>query len=57
MSFVVLGYLGMQPATEPAFVLAARIFTFLYFAFFVFMPIYTRNEKTKPVPERVVWHD
>ena len=33
-----------------------RFFTFLYFSFFVFMPIYTRFEKTKPVPERVTWH-
>jgi ubiquinol-cytochrome c reductase cytochrome b subunit len=57
VSFVVLGYLGLQPATEPAFVYAARLFTFLYFAFFLFMPVYTRLEKTKPVPERVVYHD
>ena len=29
------------------------VFTILYFAFFVFMPFYTRIEKTKPVPTRV----
>jgi len=56
ISFLALGYLGLQPATEPAFVYAARIFTALYFAFFLFMPVYTRLEKTKPVPERVVYH-
>jgi ubiquinol-cytochrome c reductase cytochrome b subunit len=55
VSFVVLGYLGMQPAT-PAAVYAARVFAAVYFAFFLFMPIYTRNERTKAVPERVVYH-
>jgi len=25
----------------------------LYFAFFLLMPIYSKMEKTKPVPERV----
>jgi ubiquinol-cytochrome c reductase cytochrome b subunit len=55
ISFVCLGYLGMQPAVEP-FVTITRIFTILYFSFFIFMPIYTRFEKTKPVPERVTYH-
>ena len=31
----------------------ARVFTAIYFGFFLLMPIYTRWEKTKPVPERV----
>jgi ubiquinol-cytochrome c reductase cytochrome b subunit len=31
----------------------AQIFTGLYFAFFLLMPIYTKLEQTKPVPERV----
>ena len=26
---------------------------FMYFAYFILMPFYTRLEKTKPVPERV----
>lgn len=52
ISFLALGYLGTQAATEGA-VLAARIFTAIYFGFFLLMPIYTRWEKTKPVPERV----
>ncbi len=55
ISFVVLGYLGTQPAT-PAFVLAARFFSVLYFAFFLAMPIYTSLDKTKPVPDRVTYH-
>ncbi len=33
--------------------LLARIFTILYFAFFLLMPYYTTIDKTKPVPERV----
>lgn len=52
ISFLVLGYLGTQPATPEA-TLVARIFTAIYFGFFLLMPIYTRWEKTKPVPLRV----
>jgi ubiquinol-cytochrome c reductase cytochrome b subunit len=55
VSFLALGYLGLQPAT-PAAVVAARVFAALYFAFFLLMPFYTRAEQTKPVPERVVYH-
>ena len=55
VSFVSLGWLGVQPA-EGAYVIAARIFTVIYFAFFVLMPYYTAIDKTKPVPERVVYH-
>jgi ubiquinol-cytochrome c reductase cytochrome b subunit len=52
VSFVVLAYLGLQPATE-LYTLLAQIFTVVYFAFFLLMPIYTKLESTKPVPERV----
>jgi ubiquinol-cytochrome c reductase cytochrome b subunit len=52
VSFIVLGYLGTQPAT-PGKTLLAQIFTALYFLFFLLMPIYSKLEKTKPVPERV----
>ena len=55
VSFVVLGWLGTQPADD-VFVLAARIFSVIYFAFFLLMPYYTGIDKTKPVPERVVYH-
>jgi ubiquinol-cytochrome c reductase cytochrome b subunit len=55
VTFFALGWLGLQPAT-PAFVTAARIFSVLYFAFFLLMPYYTTIDKTKPVPERVVYH-
>jgi len=52
ISFISLGYLGLNPPTPPR-VLAARAFSILYFAFFFLMPIYTTFDKTKPVPERV----
>ena len=55
VSFLMLGWLGMQPATE-LFVRLAQLFTALYFGFFLLMPYYTTIDKTKPVPERVVWH-
>ncbi len=52
VSFIALGYLGLQPATG-VFTVLSRVFTVLYFAFFVLMPFYSRMEKTKPVPTRV----
>jgi ubiquinol-cytochrome c reductase cytochrome b subunit len=52
VSFLALGYLGTQPPT-PTLSMFARIFSALYFAFFLLMPIYTKLDKTKPVPERV----
>jgi len=60
ISFLVLGWLGTQPTdflgklggTDMAVILA-RLFTVVYFAFFLLMPWYTRIDKTKPEPERV----
>lgn len=52
ISFIGLGYLGTQPAT-PLATMVARVFTAVYFGFFLLMPLYTRWEKTKPLPERV----
>ena len=52
VSFIVLGYLGGQPAT-PLFTNLARIFSILYFMFFLLMPFYSRMGPTKPVPDRV----
>jgi ubiquinol-cytochrome c reductase cytochrome b subunit len=52
VSFVVLAWLGLQPA-DPFLTLLAQIFTSLYFAYFLLMPIYSSIDKTKPVPERV----
>jgi ubiquinol-cytochrome c reductase cytochrome b subunit len=50
--FFVLGYLGGQPAT-PTNNLIGTIATFGYFGFFIALWFYSKNEKTKPVPERV----
>jgi ubiquinol-cytochrome c reductase cytochrome b subunit len=55
LSFVVLGFLGLQPA-EGLYVVLARIFTVIYFAFFVLMPFYTRLDPVKPLPARVTYH-
>ena len=67
LSFIILGYLGTVPSnvwgqfssilpiiggTDIATVVA-RIFTVIYFAFFFLMPIYSKKDKTKPVPKRV----
>jgi ubiquinol-cytochrome c reductase cytochrome b subunit len=52
VSFLVLGYLGTLPPTDGR-TLTAQIFTVVYFLFFALMPIYTKLDKTKPVPERV----
>jgi len=45
ISFIALGYLGLQPA-EGMYVLFARVFTGCYFAYFCLMPIYTRTESS-----------
>ncbi|MCL1058745.1 cytochrome bc complex cytochrome b subunit [Shewanella gelidimarina] len=52
VSFIVLGYLGAVPTTE-ILTNVARFFTVTYFGFFLLLFIYSKNEKTKPVPERL----
>jgi len=52
VSFIMLGWLGVQPVT-PVNALLARVFTTLYFAFFILMPWYTSIGKTKELPTRV----
>ena len=52
VSFVVLGYLGLKPAT-PVYTLMAQIFTILYFGFFIALWFYSKHETTKPLPKRV----
>jgi ubiquinol-cytochrome c reductase cytochrome b subunit len=54
VTFVMLGYLGLKPATG-IFPLLARVFTVLYFAYFLLMPWWSRMGTTKPVPERVTY--
>ncbi|WP_298440889.1 cytochrome bc complex cytochrome b subunit [uncultured Ferrimonas sp.] len=50
--FVALGVLGALPAGELE-TLLARIFSLGYFGFFLALFIYSKNEATKPLPERV----
>ena len=52
VAFVILGILGVLPPT-PERTIVSQVCTFVYFAYFILMPFYTRLEKTKPVPERV----
>ncbi|WPL16170.1 Cytochrome b [Thiorhodovibrio winogradskyi] len=52
VSFVVLAYLGLKPSSD-LYTLLAQIFTVVYFSFFILMPIYSKLDKVKPVPERV----
>lgn len=52
ISFIVLGILGTQPAT-PTATIFARIFSVIYFLFFLTLPMLSSWEKTKPVPERL----
>jgi ubiquinol-cytochrome c reductase cytochrome b subunit len=54
VSFIALGFLGMQHAT-PLYTNLARFFGVIYFAFFFLMPWYTKIDPVKPVPERVTY--
>lgn len=55
VSFVVLAYCGLKPPST-MLLLTSRIFTIVYFAFFLLMPWYSRIDAVKPVPERVTYH-
>jgi ubiquinol-cytochrome c reductase cytochrome b subunit len=54
LAFIVLGYLGLQPA-EGLYVILARIFAVIYFAYFWLMPWYSKVDAVKPVPARVTY--
>jgi len=51
-SFLGLGWIGMQPAA-PALLPPARILLGCYLAFFVLLPVVSRFEPTRAVPNRV----
>ena len=51
-SFIILGYLGTVNVT-PMKQYLARICTAIYFAYFLFMPLYSRYEQSRLVPERI----
>ena len=52
LAFVSLGVIGLKPAT-PAYVLLARVFTAIYLGYFWLMPVYSKWERARPVPDRV----
>lgn len=52
ISFFILGYLGTVIVT-PVTQYITRICTALYFAYFLLMPLYSRREQCRPVPERI----
>ena len=54
ISFIGLGYLGTQPPSD-AKMLLAQLFSFIYFSFFILMPVYSKLDKTKPEPDRVTF--
>ncbi|MEM9383614.1 MAG: cytochrome bc complex cytochrome b subunit [Pseudomonadota bacterium] len=55
VAFIGLGYLGLKPPT-PTYTLLARLFSVIYFGFFILMPWFSARDETKPVPERVTYH-
>lgn len=52
VSFIALAYLGTVNATATATIFS-RIFSVLYFAFFLLMPFYSKFDKVKTPPDRV----
>ena len=57
VSFLWLMKIGAGPGTDPVEAIIGRVLTFLYYAFFITMPVWTKIDRTKPVPERVTMHD
>jgi ubiquinol-cytochrome c reductase cytochrome b subunit len=54
ISFIALAYLGTVNATTTA-TMFSRIFSVLYFAFFLLMPFYSKMDKTTQPPDRVTF--
>ena len=44
-------------APTPILTILGRLFTLVYFGFFVLLYLTSKNEKTKPVPERVTMYE
>jgi ubiquinol-cytochrome c reductase cytochrome b subunit len=55
VTFLMLMWLGLKPA-DGIYVLLARIFTVLYFAFYILLPFVSKADGNGPVPERVTYH-
>jgi ubiquinol-cytochrome c reductase cytochrome b subunit len=54
VSFIGLGILGILPATE-LYTWIARVLSLIYFAFFLLMPWYTKNDSHQAEPDRVTF--
>ena len=54
ISFIALAYLGTVNATTTA-TWFSRLFSILYFAFFLFMPFYSKMDRTTQPPDRVTF--
>ena len=54
VSFVILGYLGIQPPS-PLFEKVSQICTIYYLGFFLGMPFWSKLGTFKPVPTRVTF--
>ena len=54
VTFVILGYLGIQPPTDMR-TLLAQVCTFIYFGFFLLMPWWSTVGTFKRVPDRVTF--
>jgi ubiquinol-cytochrome c reductase cytochrome b subunit len=52
VSFIGLGYLGALPISDTR-IFFARVYSIGYFGFFLGLWWISKNEKTKPVPERI----
>ena len=52
IAFIGLGYLGVKEVT-PFRQFLAQLYSFIYFGFFLFMPIYTRIDPVRIPPERI----
>lgn len=52
LSFIIMGYLGMH-ALNPSTQTVAQLMVCIYFAYFLLMPIYTRLETQRIVPDRI----
>ncbi len=52
IAFIRLGMLGMAEGT-PAQTIEMRVWTFVYFSFFILLFFLSKGGKTKPVPDRV----
>ncbi len=54
--FVWLAVIGLRPGTAVWEIYVGRVLVFLYFAFFITMPLWTVLDSTKQVPERLTSH-